>query len=458
MLKTRIRKLNNCPQEKGPVLYWMDRDRRANHNWALIAAQKTAIQYEDSLYCVYVIPDEFLNANTRTYTFMLEGLVETQQILKSHNIYLQIILGDPVEQITKFIAQKNIKTLFTDFTPLKLPRSWRKLITNQIKIPFYEVDTRNIIPCWVTSDKEEFAARTIRPKIHRLLDKYIDEFPSLTNHIYNSNINQSDYLPVNIKEILSNLNLKNVPPSLLYKGGETEAEKILNKFLNNIKGYASLRNDPNYDVLSNLSPYLHYGQISSQYIALQCINFKHQNKLLIDDIDNFLEEMIVRRELADNYCYYNENYDNFQGFKDWAKKTLNEHRHDKRDYIYTLEDFETCQTHDPLWNACQSQLNIEGKMHGYMRMYWCKKILEWTNSPEEAQSIAIYLNDTYELDGRDPNGYVGIAWSIGGIHDRAWNERDIFGKIRFMNFNGAKRKFDVNAYIQKYLNLQDKLI
>jgi deoxyribodipyrimidine photo-lyase len=163
----------------------------------------------------------------------------------------------------------------------------------------------------------------------------------------------------------------------------------------------------------------------------------------------FLEELIVRRELADNFCLYNAEYDNPSGFPDWAKKTLNIHDKDIRPILYTLEEFEQAQTDDPLWNAAQMEMVKRGKMHGYMRMYWAKKILEWTESSTQAMEYAIYLNDRYELDGRDPNGYTGIAWSIGGVHDRAWGERPIFGKIRYMSFNGCKSKFDVKAYIRK---------
>jgi deoxyribodipyrimidine photo-lyase len=164
----------------------------------------------------------------------------------------------------------------------------------------------------------------------------------------------------------------------------------------------------------------------------------------------FLEELVVRRELSDNFCFYNEDYDRFRGFPEWARTSLDKHRDDPREYIYSLEAFERAATHDPLWNAAQLEMVKRGKMHGYMRMYWAKKILEWTESPERAMEIAIYLNDRYQLDGRDSNGYAGIAWSLGGVHDRPWRERPVFGKLRYMNFNGCKRKFDVRAYIAKW--------
>ena len=198
-----------------------------------------------------------------------------------------------------------------------------------------------------------------------------------------------------------------------------------------------------------ISPYLHFGQISPQRVALEAFKISADKK----SRDAFLEELIVRRELSDNFCFYNANYDNFEGFPAWAKKTLNEHRNDRRKYLYTPEQFENALTHDELWNAAQMEMVKKGKMHGYMRMYWAKKILEWTESPEQAMKIAVYLNDRYELDGRDPNGYAGIAWSIGGVHDRAWNSRPVFGKIRYMSYNGCKSKFDINKYIENVQSL-----
>lgn len=450
MKKERIRKLNQVNYSDGAVLYFMDRERRADKNWALIAAQKTAIEYKQPLYVIYVIPDHFLGANQRTYQFMLDGLIETGKNLIDKNIHFQIILGDPVKEIPKFTIASQIGAVFTDFSPLRLPRKWRQRLSQELNVPFYEVDSRNLIPCWVTSQKQEFAARTIRPKVHKLIPEYDDKFPDIQRHPFNSDITQPN-LPTP-KDIMSQLPIDPVPLTFTYKPGEKAAQETLQKFLSNLKEYDSLRNNPNSPALSNLSPYLHFGQISVQDILLQTRDYKFIHPDLENDVDAFLEELIVRRELADNYCYYNANYDNFQGFHEWAQKTLNEHRDDPRDYIYTQDQFENAQTHDPLWNAAQIQMIKEGKMHGFLRMYWCKKILEWTPSPEEAQSIAIYLNDKYELDGRDSNGYTGIAWSIGGVHDRAWFERPVYGKIRYMNYNGCKRKFKVDEFIDKYLD------
>jgi deoxyribodipyrimidine photo-lyase len=216
------------------------------------------------------------------------------------------------------------------------------------------------------------------------------------------------------------------------------------------KQYSAKRNDPTIDFQSGLSPYLHFGQISAQRIVLETI----KRSLRSNPQESFFNEIIIWRELADNYCYYNADYDRVKGFPDWAQKTLDEHRNDFREYLYTAEEFENAKTHDDLWNAAQMEMVKTGKMHGYMRMYWAKKILEWTVSAEQALDFAIYLNDKYSLDGRDPNGYAGIAWSIGGVHDRPWFEREIFGKIRFMSYNGCKNKFNVAKYIEKINKLK----
>ncbi|KAG6510082.1 hypothetical protein ZIOFF_024138 [Zingiber officinale] len=216
-----------------------------------------------------------------------------------------------------------------------------------------------------------------------------------------------------------------------------------------LKSYDSDRNDPvKPRALSGLSPYLHFGHISAQRCALEARKLRNSCP---KSVDAFLEELIVRRELADNFCYYQPHYDSLQGAWEWARKSLMGHAKDKREHVYSREQLEKAQTADPLWNASQLEMVHCGKMHGYMRMYWAKKILEWTNRPEEALSIAIYLNDKYELDGRDPNGYVGCMWSICGVHDQGWKERPVFGKIRYMNYAGCKRKFNVEGYIA-YVN------
>lgn len=305
------------------------------------------------------------------------------------------------------------------------------------------MDAHNIVPCWIASPKQEYGAYTIRPKLNRHLPVFLEDFPRLQKHPY-------PWAPwpehIDWAEVNRNLLVdKKIIEVNWAEPGEKAAQSSITRFIEEgLSMYNNDRNDPNRAGQSGISPYLHFGHISAQRVALEVLKKKSAQ----ESRDAFLEELIVRRELSDNFCFYNDHYDSFECFPDWAKKTLNEHMKDKRPYLYGLEEFEKAQTHDDLWNAAQMEMVKRGKMHGYMRMYWAKKILEWTQSPMEAMKIAILLNDRYELDGRDPNGYAGIAWSVGGVHDRAWNERNVFGKIRYMSYNGCRSKFDVDAYIR----------
>jgi deoxyribodipyrimidine photo-lyase len=280
----------------------------------------------------------------------------------------------------------------------------------------------------------------------QILTSFIDEFPPLQNQ------NETGIFKFKTTDWISSLKFPSadveVPVVKWLRPGENAAREILTTFLDlKLERYNEQRNDPNEDASSNLSPYLHFGQISAQRVAIEIMKNIPGN----ENTESFLEELIIRRELSDNYCFYNPDYDRFGGFPEWARKTLNEHRMDEREYLYNYQSFENAQTHDLLWNAAQMEMVKSGKMHGYMRMYWAKKILEWTRSPEEALDFSLRLNDRYQLDGRDSNGFVGCAWSIGGVHDRAWTERAVYGKIRYMNYNGCKRKFDVERYISKWL-------
>ncbi|MFC2135171.1 deoxyribodipyrimidine photo-lyase [Bacteroidota bacterium] len=445
MNRNRVRIKQEGKEVSGPVVYWMQRDQRVNDNWALIYAQEEALRRDVPLYVIFSLVPKFLDATIRQYGFMLKGLEEVESRLKELNIPFILQTGNPSKVMTDFIKSSEAGLLVTDFNPLKLTRIWKRDTIKKIDIPVHEVDAHNIVPCWVVSQKEEFAAYTFRPKIIRLLDEYLDEFPKLKMMKSPSDkVTSTDWENIYSK-IKVDLTVKEVD---WIKPGEGAAHEALKNFINNrFIIYAEKRNDPNADAQSNLSPYLHFGHIPSQIVALSI-------QPLIEHPDSkkaFLEELIVRKELSDNFCYYNFNYDSFHGFHDWAQESLNIHRKDKREYVHTLKEFETAKTNDSLWNAAQMEMVKTGKMHGYMRMYWAKKILEWTKSPEEALYASIYLNDKYQLDGRDPNGYAGIAWSIGGVHDRAWSERNVFGKIRFMNFNGCKRKFDVLRYIETHL-------
>ena len=446
--QNRLRTLRAESVEKGPVVYWMSRDQRTRDNWALLWAQEFALKQRAPLVVMFCLVPEFLNATQRQYSFMLKGLQEVENNLAGKNIPFYLLTGSPESVVAEWLRIHDIKVMVTDFDPLRIKREWKKSISERINIPFYEIDTHNIVPCWVVSQKQEYGAYTIRPKIHRNLEEYLEEFPKLKTH---SMPWKKKAAKIDWNKVMRAITVdRSVSEVVWIRPGVREANKALNIFIKRkLSLYQELRNDPAMDGQSNLSPYLHFGQLSAQRIALEVMKAD-----AAEDVKNvFLEELIVRRELSDNFCFYNPNYDHFEGFPDWAKKSLDKHRKDPRVYIYSQDQFENAQTHDDLWNAAQMEMVKRGKMHGYMRMYWAKKILEWTPSPEIALETAIYLNDKYELDGRDPNGYTGIAWSIGGVHDRAWNERNIFGKVRYMSYNGCKSKFDVKRYIERINSL-----
>jgi deoxyribodipyrimidine photo-lyase len=434
----RARLLNDKVEKPGPIIYWMSRDQRAHDNYSLLFAQELALKRRQKLYVTFDLADSFLNSGDRQYNFMLKGLEFLRTELKNINIPFYFFSGRPEEEIPKFLAKTDAGILVTDFDPLRIKREWKRKVAKKINIQFYEVDAHNIIPCWITSQKLEFGAYTIRPKINRLLPIYLEEYPRIKMMPASNFHNDSSYKNVMIGDSHEKETYRIMP-------GEMAAINKLNDFLENkIDKYSIDKNDPNKDCQSGLSPYLHFGQISAQRIALNIEKSKYNTA----SKELFLEELIVRKELSDNFCHYNENYNSFEGFPNWAKETLNQHRKDKREFIYSVEKFEKGKTHEDLWNAAQLEMVNTGRMHGYMRMYWAKKILEWSPSPEDALKTALYLNDKYELDGRDPNGYAGCAWSIGGVHDRAWFERPVFGKVRYMNMNGAGRKFDINSYIE----------
>lgn len=455
----RIRVLKPGKSGVGPVAYWMSRDQRVEDNWALLFSRAIAQEADVSVVVVFCLTTDFLGAGERHYDFMLKGLQELEATFFRKNIPFFFLHGEPGKEIPQFVKQYGIGTLVTDFSPLRIKGEWIEKIIPEIEIPFFEVDAHNVVPCWEASPKQEYAAHTFRPKLYGLLPEFLEEFPELEPNPETSHISSgaammeifSDTPGTGIKAlrpegISGNRNGPLFEPEH-FEPGEKAARRVMENFLaEKLDSYHKLRNDPTKHAFSNLSPYLHFGQISAQRVVLEVEKAKSDP----ESKKAFLDEILVWKEIADNFCFYNSGYDSFESFPDWAKKSLNVHRHDRRTYVYTLEEFEAGKTHDPLWNASQIQLLRTGKMHGYMRMYWAKKILEWSEAPEKALEIAICLNDRYELDGRDPNGYAGIAWSIGGVHDRAWKEREVTGKIRYMSSESCKRKFDVKLYIAKY--------
>lgn len=441
---TRIRGLNNKPVEDGRyVVYWMQQSQREDFNHALEYAVLTANSLKKPLVVYFGVTDDFPEANFRHYVFMLQGLFFVKKVLEARKIKFVIEKKSPEKGIVEFC--KNASCLIIDRGYLRVQKKWRDYVLRNLAIRVTEVESDVVVPVEEASFKEEYAAYTIRKKINsRLLDYLV---PLKKEKLNLSSLNFTFDVPEfdSVEDFMTDMDLLNIDACTQFPGGTDKAYEKLDAFLENkLLGYDIKRNDPNLDFTSGLSPYLHFGQISPVYIALKANEYNGEG------VDAFLEELIVRRELAMNFVNFNPYYDSFDCLPDWAKNTLTAHKNDKRVYIYSTEEFELAKTHDRYWNAAQVEMVKTGKMHGYMRMYWGKKILEWSVSPEKAFQTALYLNNKYSLDGRDPNAFAGVAWCF-GKHDRPWKERDIFGKIRYMNAKGLKRKFNADLYASNLL-------
>lgn len=378
----RIFKLNNKEIIDGDIFYIMSRELRIEDNWALIFGLELAEKHNKKLKIIINLPEY----SKKQEPFLMEGLNFLKKNSALNNINCEIS-----NEITQ-----NAGALIVDFNPIY------KDNYKNINCAVFEVDSHNIIPTRFISQKQEFSAATLRRKVYANLGEFLTEYP-------------------NNPKIQSNF---------VY-------EKLNDFIKNKLPYYAEFKNDCKKETTSGLSPYLHFGFISSQRIAIEIIksDVSRENK------EAFLEELIVRKELSDNFCLYGKSFNSLDGIPNWAKETLNEHRQDIRNYTYSQEEFEFAKTHDKVWNEIQENLLKTGRIHSYPRMYWAKKILEWSKTPEEALKTAIYLNDTYAIDGHDPNGYVGILWSIGGLHDRPFTNRFVTGKIRYMSGQKLQDKF-----------------
>ncbi len=440
---TRIQQLNAEGVHSGDyVVYWMQASQRALDNHALEYAVGKANELNKPLVVFFGLTSSFPEANERHYLFMLQGLQETANELEKQGIPFVIQQISPEKGVLSIA--KNASLTVTDRGYLRIQQQWRQYAAQHLRCPLIQVESDVVVPIETVSQKEEYAAATIRPKIHKHLETFLLPLTSeplqrtyLKHHFESLDLS-------NISSIVSTLHLDHtVKPSSLFHGGTSHALRFLRRFIQQkLPLFTELRNDPSKEYCSYMSPYLHFGQISPLTIALKIHATGDSNT------GAYLEELIVRRELSMNYVYYNLTYDSFDGLPSWAKTTLLRHAKDPREYIYTKDELEQAKTHDPFWNAAQLEMKHTGKMQGYMRMYWGKKILEWTKSPQDAFQIALSLNNKYELDGRDPNGFTGVAWCF-GKHDRAWKERPIFGKIRYMNDAGLTRKFNMKNYVEK---------
>jgi deoxyribodipyrimidine photo-lyase len=440
--KERIKALNKKEVKKGAyVFYWMQASQRTEYNHALEYAISKGNELRQPVIVFFGITDHFPEANERHYAFMLGGLREVEQSLEKRGIQMVILHQSP--EMGAVQLAKKAALAVVDRGYLKIQKQWRNDAARQMDCPLIQVESDVIVPVEETSPKEEYAAATIRSKIHKKLNYFLVPVKQTDPAVDSLSLDFDSFDIHDVGKALSKLRIdRSVKEVDSFQGGTKEALRHLEVFLEGkLDRFPELRNDPTLDYLSQMSPYLHFGQISPLFIALQVKKTKSPG------IEAYLEELIVRRELSMNFVFYNDRYDSFDGLPEWARKSLRSHRKDKRQYLYHLEDLEQAKTHDPYWNAAQREMVVKGKMHGYMRMYWGKKIIEWSKTPEEGFHAALYLNNKYELDGRDPNGFTGVAWCL-GKHDRPWGERPIFGNVRYMNDKGLKRKFDADEYVR----------
>ncbi len=452
-MQNRVRKLNDAdfPARAQYVLYWAQMNRRVDANHGLAFAADLAnerglpLLYYEGLTCSYPY------ASDRLHTFILEGVPDTVARLRKLGIgyifYLRRRRSDPDDALYRLA--RDAAAVVTDDYPTFIARRHNRSVPARLAVPCFAVDSSCIVPMNAFA-KREYAAYTIRPKIHKLLPESLRQAPAIRVRRkwaepapeIHTEVRRED-----ISALVASCEIDHsVPPSRMYRGGSTEAAKRLARFLDDgVRRYAKEKNEPSAHATSGLSPYLHFGHISALEVALAVQQYAREHKLIVDE---FLEELIVRRELAFNFARFTEDYESLDALPSWARQTLAKHDGDPRPWLYSPEQLERAKTHDELWNATQRELLLRGTIHGYYRMYWGKKIIEWSASHAAALATMIRLHDKYALDGRDPNTYANILWCF-GLHDRPWFERPIFGQVRYMSYDGMKRKTDVAAYLRE---------
>ena len=431
------------------IVYWMQRAQRGIDNPALNLAIALGNAVEQPVAAVFALTADYPEAQRRHYRFLAEGLRDAETDMAARGVQLVVRLGSPEQVVPAFAREVGASLLVGDENPVRIGRKWREQVASNLTVPFHLVDADVVVPT-ALFPREEYAARTLRPKIHRVWNVYLKPLASPRAHTSWKRPRPAGEAIVP-DALMAKLKVGGIAEVPDYPGGTPEALRRLRRFLaERLDHYATARNEPVPYSTTELSAHLHFGHISPLTIALAALDSGDPR----ESIDSLLEELIVRRELAINFVARNPDYDRLEGCPEWARKTLAAHARDPRPIVYTAAELEAGKTHDPLWNAAQNEMVLTGRMHNYLRMYWAKKILEWTPDPETAFRIALDLNDRYEMDGRDPNGYTGVAWAIGGKHDRPWPERPIFGTVRFMSYESTRKKFNSAGYIARVNELQ----
>ncbi|CAN5563863.1 deoxyribodipyrimidine photolyase [soil metagenome] len=451
-INERVIQLNDRPvnARAGYVLYFMQMYKRVDNNHALIYAIRRANELKLPLVVYEGLKYYYPWASDRLHTFILEGVEEKRAAFEKLGIryifYLQKDENAPKQTVAKLA--KDAAFIVTDDFPCFIIPEHNRRIATRTEIPVYAVDSNGIVPM-SKFDKEEYSAYTIRPKINKLLDRYLKPLPFEPVNIPSVGLDidcpETLITADNIKQHVSECDIDHsVKPSEYYHGGTENGRKRLKKFVDEIlPHYDKARSKPDRDGSSRLSSYLHFGFLSPLEIALAVKDADAPQ----ESIDAYLEELIVRRELSYNFTLFNDNYDSLASLPNWVQKTMREHHDDERPDVYSLEQLEAGETLDELWNAAQREMVVTGEMHNYVRMLWGKNVIAWSRTYDEAFAALVHLNNKYCLDGRNPNSYAGILWCF-GKHDRAWFERPVFGMIRYMASHSTGKKFDSKKYIE----------
>jgi len=444
-----VRKPGGPNPEGQCVVYWMQRAQRALDNPALDVAVGLGNELGKPVVAFLAPVPFYPHANVRHYRFLASGIPDIEEGLSMRNVGF-VLRTYPDHSLMKFCEQVHPAIVIGDENPLREAEHWRVRAAEHLKVPLWTVDADVVVPSRLLG-KEHYGARTIRPRLQELLPQFLVPTKVVKARIPWNKPRTLHSISAHEDFTAGWLLDRSVSPVENWQGGTKRAVSLLADFAKHgLRTYPKDRNHPELFGTSRLSPYLHFGHIGPLTMAhaVQAASAPAAAK------QAFLEQVIVRRELSVNFVRYNSYYDSLECLEPWADRSLAQHPGDRRPIIYREEQLEQAETHDPLWNAAQKQMVLTGWMHNYVRMYWAKKILEWSPSVGAAYERAVWLNDRYELDGRDPNGYAGIAWAIVGKHDRPWFERPIFGQIRYMSYASISKKFDSHQYIQNVRQLE----
>ena len=445
--RVTVRRGGKPPADGKCVVYWLQKAQRALDNPALEVAIACGNALALPVVAYFSVIPNYPNANLRHYHFLKQGLHDVAEGMAERGVGFVIRRPTDGDTLERFLEEVGAAVVVGDENVCREPERWRLALAKKLRIPFLTVDADVAVPSSIFG-KAFVLLHHFRPRLHAELPAYLVPVTKIeAEHEWKRRVS-SYSLAKDITEGFTKLD-RSVGPVDTFAGGTNAALVRLREFTETqLRDYDEQRNHPEARGTSQMSPYLHYGHISPITIALAVKDAEARGKASKEVCDKYLDELIGWRELAVLFCKYNPNYDNWECAEPWARKTLLAHAGDKRPWSYTLRQLEDAKTHDDLWNASQRQMVRDGWMHNYMRMYWAKKILEWSPDVATGFQWAVTLNDKYELDGRDANGYAGIAWAMVGKHDRPWFDRPVFGLVRYMSGESTGKKFDSKRYLE----------